>query len=330
MTSRGQRVAMIIVTLVTVSAPHWFVPTDDLYLHALHVLMRKLLVLPVLLAAAWFGLRGAAITAALATSLYLPHIVYQWSGRSIENLNQVGELASLWLVGLLAGILIAKEASARREAVESHRGALTALSAALAARETDTERHSERAMAMAERLGWEMHLSDEDLDQLMSAALLHDIGKIGTPDRILLGKEPLDAKARTLVRRHPETGRRILAAVPSLRQVAEIVYSHHERYDGTGYPRGLEGEEIPLLARIFSVVDAFDAMVSDRPYSAGMPIEAARHIIARESGKQFDPRAVNAFLDVPTREWTALLERSRRPDLQLSDQHLAVAPGDSV
>jgi len=328
-TSATRRIAIVGVSLVVVSAAHWLVPMDNPFLHGLHLLLRKVFLLPVLLAAVWFGLRGSTVTAGLATALYLPHVLYQWGGRTIENLNQVGELASLWLVALVVGVLIAKETDARNQASESRRGVLTALSTALKVREKETERHSERVMTMARRLGWAMGLRGAELDQLASAALLHDIGKIGTPDRILMGKGPLDDRDRGVVRRHPELGRKILQAVPSLKEVAEIVYSHHERYDGSGYPRGLEEAEIPLLARIFSVVDTFDAIVSDRPYSARLPIEAARHIIARESGKQFDPSVVNAFLEVPIGDWASLLQSAREPEHRLPPRNDTFLHGDT-
>jgi HD-GYP domain-containing protein (c-di-GMP phosphodiesterase class II) len=108
---------------------------------------------------------------------------------------------------------------------------------------------------------------------------------------------------RRIMQEHPEAGQRVLAAMPFLKGAADVVRFHHERYDGTGYPRRLRGEEIPILARVFSVADVFDALTSNRPYHKKMDTPAAREEIRRESGKAFDPRVVEAFLSIPAQEW---------------------------
>lgn len=131
------------------------------------------------------------------------------------------------------------------------------------------------------------------------AFLLHDIGKLSVPDSVLGKTGPLSDEEWEVMRRHPEIGRRILQGIPFLSGALEIVFSHHERWDGKGYPRGLAEEEIPLGARVFNVVDTFDAMTSDRPYRKGLPITAAFDEISRESDTQFWPAAVEAFLTIP-------------------------------
>ena len=143
---------------------------------------------------------------------------------------------------------------------------------------------------------------------LAHGVLLHDIGKIGIPDAILLKPGPLTPDEWTVMRRHPEIGKRLIERIPFLRGAVPIVYSHHEKWDGSGYPRALKGEDIPLGARIFAVVDAFDAMTFDRPYSKAVPFEAAKAEIRRCAGTHFDPAVVSAFLQVPE----ALLEEIRR------------------
>ncbi len=126
--------------------------------------------------------------------------------------------------------------------------------------------------------------------------LLHDIGKLSVPDAVLGKKGSLTDEEWALMRLHPETGRRILDGIPFLAGAKQIVFAHHERWDGQGYPRGLRGEEIPLGARVFPIADSFDAMTSDRPYRKAMDTESARHEITEGNGTQFWPQAVDAFL----------------------------------
>lgn len=144
--------------------------------------------------------------------------------------------------------------------------------------------------------------------------LLHDIGKLAVPDAVLTKNGPLTDEEWELMRRHPETGRRILAGIPFLAEAKEIVYAHHERWDGKGYPRGLAGDEIPLGARVFPVADSFDAMTSDRPYRAAMPPAEAMAELLRGSGTQFWPAAVEAFHSFPPDEIEAARTRPHEWD----------------
>lgn len=310
MSPARRRVSIIALMLAVVVLTHWFTPTDAVYLHAVHLSLRKMFFLPVILAAVWFGLRGSVITATLSTALYIPHVLYQWSGQVPENLNQLGELGSIWVIALLGGILVGRERRAQEQILESHQGALAALVAALDAREPETERHSLRVTAFAERLGCEMGVGGSELHELRIAALLHDIGKIGVPDEILLSEASLSKEERTRVQLHAEIGFQILHSVPSLRKVAEVVYSHHERVDGSGYPRGLFGHEIPRHARILSVVDVFDAMTADRSYRKDLGPGTARQWIASRGGTHFDTEVVDAFLQVPVEDWWELAQAS--------------------
>jgi HD-GYP domain-containing protein (c-di-GMP phosphodiesterase class II) len=151
------------------------------------------------------------------------------------------------------------------------------------------------------------------LRDLAHGVLLHDIGKIGIPDAILLKPGPLTPEEWAIMRTHPEIGKRLIERIPFLRGAVPIVYSHHEKWDGSGYPRALQGEEIPLGARIFAVVDAFDAMTFDRPYSKAVPFEAAKAEIRRCAGSHFDPAVVDAFLEVPERLLDEIRRRSIEP-----------------
>lgn len=193
---------------------------------------------------------------------------------------------------------------------EASEGTLEALVAALDAREHETEAHSRRVAEYTVYLARGMNLAGEVVETIRRGAMLHDIGKIGISDNILLKPAPLTDREWREMQRHPQIGYWILNAVETLRPAAEIVLSHHERFDGSGYPRRLRGEEIPLGARIFSVVDSFDAITSDRPYQRVQPYETAREEIALNSGVQFDPLVVTAFLRVPPGVWSAIRNRT--------------------
>ena len=170
------------------------------------------------------------------------------------------------------------------------------LSTALDIRDKMTHRHARRVARMAASVAREMGLSQQQVLEIEYAAALHDIGKIGVADSILRKAAPLDDEEWKDMRRHSELGYEILNGIDFLRDAAEIVWAHHERCDGKGYPRGLSGEEIPLGARVFGVVDAYDAMTSRRPYRQAMSREQACIEIARNAGTQFDTEVVNAFL----------------------------------
>jgi putative nucleotidyltransferase with HDIG domain len=194
-----------------------------------------------------------------------------------------------------------KATDLRRALVEveaAYHSTLYALVAALDAREHETGDHSQRVgrytLALADKLG--VPLSQRN--DMFRGALLHDIGKIGVPDAILLKPGPLDAAEWEEMRKHPQTGFNILKSIGFLKVPAEIVLSHQERFDGRGYPRGLHGDAIPLGARIFAVADALDAMVSDRPYRRSLGFERALHEISRHSGTQFDPEVVEALASI--------------------------------
>ncbi|SMB95637.1 HD domain-containing phosphohydrolase [Deinococcus hopiensis] len=185
------------------------------------------------------------------------------------------------------------------QAVAAREGALLALGLALEARDYETRGHTERTVALAERLGRALHLSLGDLDTLRQGAYLHDIGKLSVPDEILLKPGPLTPAERLLVQEHVRTGEALVRRIPSVSgDVLGVIRSHHERWDGAGYPDRLRGEAIPLLARIFAVVDVFDALTNVRPYHAARPVSEALEIIRAEAGRHFDPLVAAAFLQL--------------------------------
>lgn len=189
--------------------------------------------------------------------------------------------------------------------------AVVELFRSLGAKRYETMQHSMRVAAFARLLGEVLHLSDEELRQVQLGALLHDIGKIAIPRNVLLKAAALNEKEWEVMRTHPRIGYQLLKAVPELEAPAEVVYAHHERFDGTGYPRGLRGEEIPLGARLFSVVDTVDAITSRRAYRPARDFDAAAEELRKGSGTQFDPTLVEAFLQLPQQKLAEIRERLR-------------------
>ncbi len=207
---------------------------------------------------------------------------------------------------------------------------LEAMGDALDLRDEETEGHSRRVTAYTIALARAMGIETDELRTIARGAFLHDIGKIATPDCILLKPGKLNSEEMTTMREHCERGYEIVRKIPFLREAAEIVYTHQERFDGNGYPRGLHGDQIPLGARIFAVADALDAMTSDRPYRKGTSFETACAEIAQCAGKQFDPQIVDVFLSMPLESWTELrAEIGRLPTAAFSSTlcRPAVAPG---
>ncbi len=189
---------------------------------------------------------------------------------------------------------------------DSYDYTLEALGAALDMKDAETEGHCQRVTAFTIAIAKAMKLNSESLPQIARGAFLHDIGKMAIPDQILRKPGPLNEEERTVMREHCQVGYDRLSRIPFLREPAEIVLAHQEYYDGTGYPRGLKGEQIPLGARIFAVADTLDAMTSDRPYRSARTMAQAREEIQRCSGTQFDPKVVRVFLAMPTDLWREL------------------------
>ena len=184
---------------------------------------------------------------------------------------------------------------------DSYRVTVRALAAALELRDDETGAHASRVTDLALRLARRVAPDLADDPELEYGFLLHDIGKIGVPDAILLKPDRLDPGELGRIQRHVTLGRQILAEIPYLKgTAADIAAAHHERWDGTGYPNELRGEAIPLAARIFSVVDTFDAITNDRPYRRAQPLEHAISEIRQGSGTQFDPTIVRAFIELLT------------------------------
>jgi len=183
---------------------------------------------------------------------------------------------------------------------------LEALGDALDLKDAETEGHSRRVTAITMAIAKTMGVPTQEIKLIARGAFLHDIGKIKIPDAILFKPGKLEPEEIAVMREHCYHGYQMLKKIPFLAEAAEIVYSHQEHYDGSGYPRGLKGNEIPLGARIFSVADTLDAITSNRPYRAARSAAAAREEILRCRGTQFDPEVVDKFLEMPDDFWTEL------------------------
>lgn len=217
------------------------------------------------------------------------HVEPSWSTpRDVGPLHQLGDQVALAL----------SKASLIEELETTNRGTLAALARTIDANSRWTHGHSERVAALALRVGDSLGLEKRSLDILERGALLHDIGKLGVPSALLNKPSRLTAEELVEVRRHVEIGARILEPVPSLEDLLPLVRQHHERFDGGGYPQGLAGQAIHPLARVLAVVDVYDALRSARPYRAALPHDVVVSMLTRESGRQFDPKVVTAFLDV--------------------------------
>jgi putative nucleotidyltransferase with HDIG domain len=194
----------------------------------------------------------------------------------------------------------------------SYGDTLQALGAAIDLRDDETAGHSRRvcrySLEIARAMGW----SGKQLESLARGAYLHDIGKLGIPDGILLKPGPLTEGERKFMQQHVQIGFDVVKDIPFLADAAEIILMHHERYDGGGYPRGLKGEEILPGARIFAVADTLDAITSDRPYRRATSFESALDTIRRLSGSQFDPKVVNVFLNIREDIWPTIARNQRQ------------------
>jgi putative nucleotidyltransferase with HDIG domain len=194
---------------------------------------------------------------------------------------------------------------------------LEVLGDALDLKDAETQHHSRRVTAFTIAMAKKMGLPKENIEVIARGAFLHDIGKMAIPDAILHKPGKLTVDEMAIMKEHCYLGYKILSRIPFLADAAEIVYAHQEHYDGTGYPRGLKGEEIPLGARIFAIADTLDAMRSKRDYRDAQTIQAVRKEIETWSGRQFDPQIVKVFLEMPDNIWEDLRKDIHGQDLAL-------------
>ncbi len=189
---------------------------------------------------------------------------------------------------------------------------IRSLTTALEMRDKETEGHSERVVALSVLIAQKLGLEQEEMARLVIGSYLHDVGKIGVPDGVLLKPGALTPEERVIIETHVRKGQDIVHEVEFLRLGEDVVLSHHEKWDGTGYSQGLAGQDIPITARIFALVDVFDALMSKRPYKPAFSYEKSRGIILEGQGKHFDPAVVEAFLSIPEAQIKDLVEEVRR------------------
>ncbi len=274
---------------------------------------------PIFWAASLYGLRGAVLVAAGAGLAFASgQVLWDLSlGLSFPRLEGAGltaiytDFVLFSLAGAFVGAMREREQVLRGQLVHRNRllrhdllRVVQALTNAVEAKDVYTEGHLKRVSDYAVRVGEAMGMGGHALEMLFFASMLHDIGKIGIPEKVLSKEGSLDLDEAQVMRRHPEIGARILQDLDVLRDAAPLVLHHQERWDGRrdgsypGYPAGLAGSDIPLGSRIIAVVDAFDAMTTDRPYRKALATERAIQELRDEAGKQFDPRVVETFVDI--------------------------------
>jgi putative nucleotidyltransferase with HDIG domain len=218
--------------------------------------------------------------------------------------------------------LFADLQSSNRRLAMAYDNTLEGWSRALDLRDKETEGHSQRVTEMTMRLAREMGVGESDLVQMRRGALLHDIGKMAIPDAILLKPGPLTDEEWAIMRKHPSYAYEMLSPIEFLRPALDIPYCHHEKWDGTGYPRKLKGEQIPLAARIFAIVDVWDALRSDRPYRKARSKEMVYAYVREQSGRHFDPTVVEAFLKLLTEDAARSQQMQSAPAGALSPEVL--------
>lgn len=264
-------------------------------------------------------LRESAVVASLENALHKRHLEQELD----QYRHHLEELVAARTDQLQAAF---------RQIEQSYEDTLQSLGAAIDLRDNETEGHSQRvcrySLEIARALGWQ----DKQLGTLARGAYLHDIGKLGVADGILLKPGPLTPEERKIMQRHAQIGFDLVKDIPFLADATDVVLMHHERFDGTGYPQGLKGDQIPLSARIFAIADTLDAITSERPYQRASSFEFARERIRQLSGTAFDPKIVNIFLSIREDLWPTIASNQRRiaglsPELRRNPAMLRIGLG---
>jgi putative nucleotidyltransferase with HDIG domain len=308
------RIVASAILLVAVSVALFTVPEQSPRWIGSREIIRKLYLLPILLSAMWFGARGAASSTVLATLVCGGLAGNDWPTQVSSQIERVGEVAVFWLVGGLSASVFEQQKRFIGKIEVANDNTLMALASALDVREHNTGVHSQRVADYMLRLAREAGIRNKDtLDVFWRGALLHDVGKIGIPDKVLLKPGPLSEEEWAVMRRHPDVGAGMLRKIEFLRVPSEIVLCHHEWYDGTGYPKKLKGAQIPFGARLFAVIDVYDALTTDRAYHTARSHTDALTKIMEKSDTHFDPGVVAAFAKIPFEELREIAKRNETP-----------------
>jgi diguanylate cyclase (GGDEF)-like protein len=276
-----------------------------MYTGGVHSHILPIFIAPAVFMAAAYGFRtGMAIAVFTIATAALPLFLQGWDDYYARTLVVLtgATMLSAYIPARVRQSLLSEYERRRQEQEQSYVATIGALAAALDAKDRYTEAHSRETAELALNVGKRLGVQGEQLRLLEYGALLHDIGKIGIPGYILQKPGPLTSEEFAIMREHPVIGERILASVPFLAPLGPIVRAEHERWNGTGYPDGLKGEEIPIEARIIHACDSFHAMASDRSYRKALPIEEIVGEFRRGSGEQFDPRVVDVVLEMIEQE----------------------------
>ena len=302
-------IALLAASVLLLAALHASVGVGTHPRHVIHVILGGLYLLPIIAGALRFGFSGGICTALAVSIAYLGHILTAWSGQKMENANQFAMMAVYLLVGSVAGFLV--RARDREQALRladqrrAERSALiegiSGLVEALGFRDEYTRKHSERVAELAVAIGKRRGLSGERLEALRLAGLMHDLGKIGVRDDILFKPESLTPEERVRVEKHPEIAAEILRRIHGAREIAEIVLCHHERPDGSGYPRGLQADRIPLEARILRVADVYSALADERRYKPALSPQEALDRMAEWGAGNLDMESLRVLRALPER-----------------------------
>jgi HD-GYP domain-containing protein (c-di-GMP phosphodiesterase class II) len=281
---------------IGISLAHFLVPHQYLVIHGF---LRRTYYVPVILTGMLCGFRQTIYLVAFIAAAYLPFVLLQWPNHTLpSNLEEIYEIVMLAVVGGLTGVLSDRERKRRQELQEAYQDTVIRLAMAAEYRDGNTGAHLRRISRYAEVIAKNMGIPADRAELIKLATPMHDIGKVGIPDRVLLNQGKLNEDDWNIMRTHPEMGYEILKESHSalMKMAAVIALSHHERYDGSGYPKGLRGDEIPIEARIVAVADVFDALTTSRPYKPGYSVEESIERMKKDVGTHFDPRVFKAFL----------------------------------
>lgn len=285
-----------------ITAVHFAVARGTHGLHIVHVAFGLLYLLPIVGAAAWAGPRAAIVLGVASAAAYVIHARVSWAGEPMENANQLALAFAFLFVSAVSAALVAARDRERQRALETELRvqrdaalrAITSLSTALRHRDDGTGAHCERVARLASAMGRALGLSPERVELLRLSGLVHDVGKIGVKDDVLLKPGDLTEEEQQRMLRHPELAAEMLAPITGAAEIADLVLSHHECPDGTGYPRGLAGDRLSLEARVLHVADTYDALVAERPYKSGLSPAEALATLGAMTGK-VDARCLEAL-----------------------------------
>ena len=306
LTSKAKTPGALLVLVLVVTLAHFLLDRVTHSSHILHIILAGLYFIPIIGGAVWFGARGAVGFAAVCSVSYYLHIRFSWANQPMENANQYGWVATFWILGIISGVLIDLERNERDRRVRAERTAereaviegIAGLSNALRARDEYTREHSEHVSKLATELARRLGLNGERLELVRLSALVHDVGKIGVRDDVLLKPDELSPEERAEVERHPIVAAEILRPIRGARDIAEIVLAHHACPDGSGYPNRLTSAQIPLEAHVVRVADVFACLTEKRPYKPPLDAAVALKIMEGLAGSKLDAGAFCALKEV--------------------------------